>query len=65
MTMKASNRMQKLRLATQSLTESVEQNLSGNQDKEYTVGCIEHEVKIIRKDYLLLLKELRNPETRK
>lgn len=69
--MNVKNRMQKIRLETQNLTESVERNLNGSVKgrryvaKEDTVGSIEHEVKTLRRDLMLLLDELRNPEARK
>ena len=66
--MNVKQRMQKIRLETQSITESVERNLNakrGEIAKEDTVGSIEHEVKNLRRDLLLLLEELRTPETRR
>ena len=52
--MHAKNRMQKIRLETQN-------GLPGRVAKDDTVGSIEHEVKNLRRDLLLLVQELKEP----
>ena len=63
--MNVSNRMQKIRLEVHNQTESINRNLAGSHAKSDTVGSINHEVKSIRRDMMLLMEELKDNECRK